>query len=226
MSEPRPTTAARVARAGALTAAIALTAGVVAASLAYTGSEGEAYSPLRHWVSELGELGVSSLGSTVTLGLIVGGLGFVAFMAGLAIDATDRLRWVYGPIGVVAGLAGALVGVFPMNDRPVHGLVALTFFNLGWIAVATASVPVAVGHDRRFPRWLAAAGALVVVTFLAFLYEVRVDPVVAGSALVAPTARPAFWLSPALEWAVIVAIVGWTVLAALSWRRAPAGQLA
>ncbi|HEY3336466.1 MAG TPA: DUF998 domain-containing protein [Candidatus Limnocylindrales bacterium] len=224
MSVPRPTRAARVARAAALTGALALTVGSVVAALAYGGAASEPYSPLNHWVSELGELGVSSFGWAFNLGLIAGGLGFVVLMAGLAIDATDRLRWVYGPIGVVAGLAGALVGVFPMNNREVHGLVALTFFNLGWIAVATASVPVAVGHDRRFPRVLAGAGAVAVVAFLAFLYEVRVDPVVVDSALGAPVARPAFWLSPALEWAVIVAIIGWTVLAALSWRRTPAGE--
>lgn len=224
MSDPRATNAARAARAGALTGALALTVGSVAAALAYTGAAGEPYSPLNHWVSELGELGVSSLAWAFNLGLVVGGLGFVVFMAGLAIDATDRLRWVYGPVGVAAGIAGALVGVFPMNTREVHGLVAFTFFNLGWIAVATASVPVAVGHDRRFPRWLAAAGAVAVVAFLAFLYEVRVDPVVAESALGAPVARPALWLSPALEWAVIVAIVGWTVLAALTWRRTPVGE--
>ncbi len=224
MSDPRSTPAARIARAGALVGALAMTLGSSAAALAYTGNAGEPYSPLSHWVSELGELGVSSVAWAFNLGLVVGGLGFVVFMAGLAIDATDRLRWVYGPVGIVAGIAGALVGVFPMNNRDVHGLVAFTFFNLGWIAVATASVPVAVGHDRRFPRWLAAAGAVTVVAFLAFLYEVRVDPVVAASALDAPVARPAFWPAPALEWAVIVAIIGWTVLAALSWRRTPAGE--
>jgi hypothetical membrane protein len=224
VSDPRSTTAARVARAGALTGALAITVGSVVAAIGYTGTESESYSPLNHWVSELGEIGVSQLAWAFNLGLVVGGLGFVVFMAGLAIDATDKLRWVYGPIGVVAGIAGALVGVFPMNNREVHGLVAFTFFNLGWIAVATASVPVAVGHDRRFPRWLAAAGAVAVVAFLAFLYGVRVDTAVAVSALGAPAERPAFWLSPTLEWAVIVAIIGWTVLAALSWRRGPVGD--
>jgi hypothetical membrane protein len=196
-----------------------MTAASVAAAMAYTGTEGEPYSPLNHWVSELGELGVSELAVVFNVGLVAGGLGFAAFMAGLALDARDRLRWVYGPIGVIAGIAGALVGVFPMNLREIHGLVALTFFNLGWIAVATASVPLVVGHDRRFPRWLALLGGLAIVAFLAFLYEFRVDPIVLQSALGAPVERPDVWLATVLEWAVIVAIIGWTVVAAALWHR-------
>lgn len=216
MSNPA---AARAARAAAFTGAALMTAGSVAAALAYTGEDGQAYSPFNHWVSELGELGVSELAMAFNVGLIAGGLGFAAFMAGLALDARDRLRWVYGPIGVIAGIAGALVGVFPMNIREIHGLVALTFFNLGWIAVATASVPLLVGHDRRFPRWLALVGGAAIVAFLAFLYEFRVDPLVLETALGSPVERPDFWLATTLEWAVIVAIIGWTVVAAALWHR-------
>ena len=57
-------------------------------------------------------------------------------MIGLAATRTGRLRYLYGALGAVAGLAGAGVGVFPMNELGTHALVALTFFNLGWIVVA------------------------------------------------------------------------------------------
>lgn len=210
---------ATAARRAALAGAAALTAGAVAAALLYTGTEGERYSPLTHFVSELGELGVSSAALLFNLGLVAGGIGFAVFMTGLALTARDRLRWVYGPIGVIAGVAGALVGVFPMNNRELHGLVALTFFNLGWIAVMTASIPVIVGHDRRFPRWLPIAGGATVAAFLWFLREFGNDPLIRESRLGTPVTRPEFWLVTTLEWAVIVGIMGWTVLAALTWHR-------
>ncbi len=210
--------------AGGIVGSLALLAGSVVAAIAYTGTQGERYNPLNHFVSELGERGVSALGGAFNVGLILGGLGFVVFMVGLAITGTDRLRYVYAPVGVVAGVAGTLVGVFPMDEAAIHGFVALAFFNLGWIAVALASVPVAVGHDRRFPRWLAAVGALTVVAFLAFLYEFRVDPRIADTSLGSPAARPDVWLLTALEWAVIVGILGWTFLAAVTWRRSTRGH--
>ena len=211
---------ARLPIAAALTGSTVITVASIVAGLAYTGRAGEAYSPLDHWVSELGEVGVSSLALVFNAGLVVGGLCFALFMLGLASSRTGTLRHAYGVIGAIAGVAGCLVGVFPMNQLGAHRLAALSFFDLGWIAVALASIDFVRRPDPRSPRWLAIVGAATVIAFLAFLGALGADPLVAAGALDVPAERPAVWSVTMLEWAVIAGIVAWTFLAAAAWWRA------
>jgi hypothetical membrane protein len=192
----------------------------VVTAVAYHGKDGETYSPFNHWVSELGQIGVSSLSTVFNAGLVIGGLLFAYFMVGLAATRTSRLRHAYGVIGLIAGLAGAGVGIFPMNHIGVHAIVALTFFNLGWIAVGLASIDIARRPEPRFPRWLAIIGALTVVAFVAFLVSLQTEGVLDEAGLAAPEVRRAFWIVPTLEWSLIVGIIAWVFLTAWTWRRA------
>jgi hypothetical membrane protein len=211
----------RIGTTAAFLGIVAIAIGSVAAALAYAGSRGEPYSPLNHWVSELGELGVSTLALVFNLGLVVGGLGYAVFMALLAASSRGRARWAWGAIGVIAGVAGLLVGVFPMNDIAPHALAALTFFNLGWIAVGLATLDLLRRRDPRFPGWLGMVALVTVLAFVAFLVSLQVDPYLAEEQLGAPPARPDLWAAPALEWLVILGILAWTGLVAWCWRRAP-----
>lgn len=199
-----------------------LAAASIVTAVAYRGSAGESYSPLNHWVSELGQIGVSSLSTVFNTGLVVGGVLFAFFMLGLAGSARGRLRHVYGAVGLLAGIAGAGVGIFPMNHIGVHALVALAFFNLGWIAVGLASIDFVRNPDVRFPRWLAVLGAATVVAFIAFLVSLKTEGLLDDAGLSAPAVRRAFWIVPTLEWATIVGIVAWVFLTAWTWRRASA----
>jgi hypothetical membrane protein len=191
--------------------------GSIITAIAYTGSKSEPYSPLNHWVSELGQTGISELAGLFNISLIVGGVLFAVFMVGLAAVRTGWLRFVFGAIGVVAGIAGAFVGVYPMNNLDVHGIVALTFFNLGWIAVGLASIDFLRNRDPRFPWWLAVIGGLTVVTFLAFLAVLA--PLLSGDGLAAPDVRPDIWIVAILEWGVLIGILGWVFLTGLTWLR-------
>jgi hypothetical membrane protein len=191
--------------------------GSIISAVAYVGSKGEPYSPLNHWVSELGQTGVSELAGLFNLSLIVGGALFAIFMVGLAAVRTGWLRFLYGAIGVAAGIAGAFVGVYPMNNLDLHGIAALTFFNLGWIAVGLASIDFLRNRDPRFPWWLAVIGGLTVVAFLGFLYVLA--PLLSGDGLAAPDVRPDIWIVPILEWAVLIGILAWVFLTGLTWLR-------
>ena len=222
---------ARIPQALALVGEGAITVGSVAAALLYTGTQGEPYSPLNHWVSELGQVSVSQGAWLFNLGLIVAGLCFVAFIVGLAAAVPGRLRFAWAAVGVIAGIGGALVGVFPMDQLAIHSVVALTFFFLSPVTVALASIDLWRLRDARFPRWHSVIGAVVVVIVVAFLFVTFTDPTTSTSnVLAAPETRPAFWLAPTLEWAVIVGVMAWTLLVALAWiradRRAAAGVAA
>ena len=201
-------------------AAIALGSGWAAA--AYTGQAGEPYSPLNHWISELGQLGVSSQAAVFNAALIVGGAGFVVFVAGLAWTSPSRLAWAFGPVGAAAGIGGLLVGVFPMNDADQHVIAASVFFNLGWIFIALASLAFVRHRERRHPAWLAPVGAASVVAFIAFLASLQTDAFsrqrMASSGPI--TDRPEVWIAPILEWATLLSIMVWVLLASIAWWRA------
>jgi hypothetical membrane protein len=211
---------ARVAAWAGLVGVAAITGSSVVAALAYSGTSGEPFSPLNHWVSELGEVGVSELAWVFNVGLMVGGTCFVVFMLGLAATRTGWLRFGYGLIGAVTGVAGSLVGVFPMNVIGAHQLAAFAFFNLGWIAVGIASVDFVRRPEARFPRWLAVLGVLTVAAFIAFMQSLRTDPSFGEDVLAAPIDRPGIWMVTALEWAVIIGILAWTLAASVTWLRA------
>lgn len=190
----------------------------------YVGTQGQRYSPLNHWVSELGQVGVSELAGVFNLSLIIGGLCFALFMAGLAWSRDSRLAWLYGGLGIIAGVAGMFVGVFPMNQLDLHGIAALSFFMLGWISVAIASVDIYRTPEPRLPRWLAYIGAFTVAAFIGFLAVLL--PLLGGEGLGAPTVRPSFWIVPVLEWAVIGGLLAWVLLASITWLRALRGDQA
>ncbi len=216
-------TAAQRTRLGAsagVLGVITVSVASVIAALAYTGSSGEGYSTLNHWISELGEPGVSGLATVFNLGVVVGGAAFAVFMALLAASSAGRARCLWGPVGVGAGTAGLLVGVFPMTSGPAHALAAMAFFGLGGLAVGTATVDLLRRGDRRFPRWLGAVAALTIIALAGFLASLGIDPVVADEGLGAPPVRPDIWPVPILEWAAFGGILAWTALAAWSWGRA------
>lgn len=202
---------ATAAPVAGLVGSLAITGASVMSALAYTGTEGEAYSPLNHWVSELGELDVSSLAAVFNVGLMIGGACLAIFMLGLAASRSGRLRFLYGPIGAMSGIAGIFVGVAPMNYVGAHTIAAQTFFNLGWIAVGLASIDFLRHPEVRFPRWLSALGGLTVMAFVSFLILYYQPDTTTG--------HPPFRLVVTLEWLVLAGIVAWVFVASWRWLR-------
>lgn len=180
----------------------------------YIGTQNERFSPLNHWVSELGEIGVSRLALVFNIGLFVGGLALALFFVALGRLRRSRLASVYVIVGVVAGVSGALVGVFPMNNRSIHIVVALGFFVLGWVAVGLASLDIWRRPEPRFSRWLPALGALTVAVFLLFL-SVYIPYLYTGTG----SDRPDVSVATVLEWLVLIGIMGWVLVASATWWR-------
>jgi hypothetical membrane protein len=209
----------RLAACAGIVGGSVIAVGSVATAAVYRGADGQRYSPMNHFVSELGELAHSERARTFNVSLIAGGVCFAVFMSGLAASRPGWLRIAAGGVGVVAGVAGSFVGVFPMDDIGRHTRAAMTFFNLGWIAVGLASLDFVVRPDRRFPRPLAVLGLATVAAFIGFLREVRVSTTPDG-VLDAADVRPGVWALPTLEWLTIIGIVGWVTLVGAAWLRA------
>jgi hypothetical protein len=144
---------------------------------------------------------------------MIAGPCFIVFMVGLALSRTGGIRYGYGILGGIAGLAGFFVGVFPMNEPALHVIVAGTFFGLSWIAIGLASLDFLLDREPRFPWWLAILGGVTVAASVAFLL------VLAGSGLDTPTPRPGFLVVTTLEWLVVLSVIAWVLATSITWLR-------
>lgn len=104
---------------------------IIVSSWLYRGRQGERYSILNHFISELGELGVSRAAKLFNAGLILGGILLIPYMIGLGMHMGSLLGWIGAVMGLLACLGVAGVGIYPMNDLPPHGRAAQTYFRSG-----------------------------------------------------------------------------------------------
>ena len=180
------------------------------ASLAYTGRIGERYSFVNHFISELGETGVSEWAVVFNVSLVIGGVCIVGFMLCAARLFNDRFGLAFGLIGLVTGISGSLVGIFPMNNLDAHILVAMGFFRTALLVSAMFAVYVIASKQDTFSLWTSIpAASISVITFI-FLF--LLEPVGSGgNPLVLTVERPAFWLNALLEWGIFFAIMIWVL---------------
>ena len=101
----------------------------------YTGRAGEKNSIWNHFVSELGEVGVSLGAKVFNGGLIAAGALFIPFALGLGFS----IQYLWDEFGMIAGIGTAvwllLIGVFPINNLKPHIIAALSFFDGGLVTI-------------------------------------------------------------------------------------------
>lgn len=198
-----------------LAGAIVMCLCIVVSAAVYTGKRGERYSPWNHFISELGEQGVSKAAAVFNIGLILGGMLFVPFVIGLACTINNTWAFMAGLMGAWAGVSVLLVGVFPMNNLTPHIRAAMSYFRSGLLAVLLFSLAIFLQPADARPVPLAANlfGLLAVITYSLFLIYPRLHPRQEGAPnILDPESmpqRPAFWLLAALEWAVFLSTILW-----------------
>jgi|PersoiStandDraft_1058852.scaffolds.fasta_scaffold09073_4 hypothetical membrane protein len=186
-----------------------LLVGILATVIPYRGYAGEAYSPLSHFISELGEVAASRLAWLFNLSLVIGGIGLGVFLLLLAGRLAGRYRMALTVVGLLAGASGTLVGVFPMDYHLTHRVVSDVFFVTGWLVAGIFSLRLLTAPSSGFPRWLVAPGTVVASVFLAFIAVYSTyDPVDADARILN---RPDIWTVPMLEWASLLSLLAWFV---------------
>jgi len=183
--------------------------GAIATAIPYAGYAGEGYSPVNHFISELGERPQSQLAVVFNAGVVIGGIGLGLFLAIVSRHLTGRYRPALLLAGSVAGTSGTLVGLFPMDTHAAHRLASDVFFLSGWIVAAIFSLWLATGRRRGIPRLLLAPGILCVAVSLIFIgvYSTY-HPIDPNANIVA---RSAMWTVPLLEWASLLSLLLWFV---------------
>ena len=134
-----------------------------------------------HWQVQmsLSRLGVDT-GSSGILTFTLLGLGIILLALGLALDRAfaslrsagrldSRAEWLLTAGFVVAGVAMAVTGVFP-----IHGRASTTIHNLAGFTIPIALMSTMIGArlawgslGRPFDRWSAVIGPSVIVLFAA-----------------------------------------------------------
>lgn len=192
-------------------------------ALAYRGRDGERYSVRNHYISELGEVGVSRLAWLFNIGMIIGGIFFVLMMLGLGLRLGSAWGIAAMISGSIAGIFCALVGVFPMDNIKPHSFVAMSYFRMGLLTVTLFTITIFVqpAANRAIPLYVNIFGILALISYAVFL-------VVIGRAVrknkqevdVLDTAetktRPKFWLLPFLEWIIFFSTLLWFLVLASS----------
>jgi len=186
--------------------------GSLLAAIPYRGYAGETYSPLNHFISELGEIAASRFAWAYNLGIVVGGAGLGFFLLMVSRTMSGRFRVAFGLVSVIAGVAGILCGVFPMDYLSTHRLVSAAFFLTGWLVAGTFSMWLVARRPASYPSWLAVGGAAVIAVFLAFIAAYATYQPADPNAHI--LVRSDVWTVPLLEWASLLSLLAW--LACLS----------
>ena len=182
---------------------------VLIAASSYVGKQNETYSFLNHFISELGEKGVSPLANIFNGGLIVGGACISFFMLGLAMHIGNSWGLILGAIGLVTGVSATLVGVFPMNQLEIHTLIANTFFYGGLLVALGYTLYVLFSPEPRLPKITALTGGLTMLAFAAFVWFLPAPLEDGQNIHEILKNRPEVWTLPILEWVVFLCVMIW-----------------
>lgn len=208
------------ALAGLLGPAV-LTTGCIVTALSCHGGKGEAYSPLNHFVSELGLVGVSELAGVFNGCQTIGGLIIAISMVGLGRHFQTGLAHVAAVLGMVSGMLCGLLGQIPMNDLVPHLAAAFSFFFSGLLGVGLFCLVIARDAKDKLPKWLLLPGLIAFASFAAFMaYPLIARETPAEIIRLYRTARPGIWAIAILEWLVFITVMIWIVLVSVClWAR-------
>ncbi|TFG33219.1 DUF998 domain-containing protein [Candidatus Thorarchaeota archaeon] len=183
---------------------------ILVPQLFYTGTLGEPFSMFNHYVSELGELGVSEFAMMFNIGLMLAGIFFIPFMFGLGLYLENILGKIAAVIGAFSSLSIYLVGIYPMNNATMHGITAISFFLSGLVMTVLWALAILMQRNVKIPKIFSLGGFINTAIFALFLY----GPWESLGAI-----RPVFSMRVTLEWAIYFAIVSYMfILALYVWR--------
>jgi hypothetical membrane protein len=182
--------------------------------LFFTGFNGEQYSPLNHFVSELGWIGFSELANLFNICLFIGGILFIPFIFYLNTQISHNLWRIGSMFGFLSAIGCCLVGIFPMNSEVLfeHALFAAIFFIGSATMMVMLSISMVRAKKSNFPKFFALSG--LIIAFLNILLVVidSTEPIFNMIEFnvedyLGISIRPDFWLIAFIEWLIVLSIL-------------------
>ncbi len=193
--------------------------GVILPMVVYRGREGEKYSVLNHFISELGERGVSRWAWIFNLYMIVCGLGLVLATISLGLGLPGFWAKLGLLFGVVTGLGQMMVGVFPMDNIKPHSTAAVTFFRGGLLMALAFSLAILFPsrNEEIIPRIYSLVGLVPITAFTYFLGLVwSMRDHVSETFSTEGVQHPRISKITISEWAVFFSIILWALVLSLA----------
>jgi len=190
--------------------------GAVIAGIVYRGKEGESFSMLNHFISELGEVGVSRLAWVFNLGLMISGISLILGSISLGLVLPGILAKLGMAAGIISSVGLFFVGVFPMSKIKPHTTAAMTFFRGGLMMVIFYTLAIAFQTEGEgvLPKAYSLAGLPAILSFGGFLLMTRkaVNQEQTENPLsTEDVKRPRIWPIAIVEWFIFITIVLWFV---------------
>ena len=186
---------------------------ILGSMIPYVGTYGEPFSIFNHFVSELGELGVSEIAILFNSGMILAGITYIPFMIGFGIYLENVVGKIAGAVGVFSSVSIILVGFIPMNYTMEHYTVAMSFFFSGIIMVVLWAIAILIQKTGKIPKYMSVGGAFNFIIFALFLFG-------DWGSFPDTSVRPDFHMITTLEWGIYFAIIGYLLLISLvTWNR-------
>jgi hypothetical membrane protein len=194
--------------------------GALISAITYRGKLGETYSPLNHFISELGEVGVAQLAWAFNLGLMVSGVSLILGSTSLGLILPGLLAKIGMAAGIISSIGLFFVGVFPMSNMKPHFFTALTYFRAGLLMMIIFNLAIALQpvSGQVLPRVYSLAGLPTILSFAGFLFimhRVRQQDNSHNPLSAEGMERPRIWPIAIIEWSIFVTIVIWFLLIAI-----------
>jgi len=173
-------------------------------------SNGESYSFLNQFISELGQTGISTSATVFNTGLKIGGAFLALFMLGLGLYLKSKFTYFTAAIGALSMIGAILVGVFPMNiNFNIHSKVALLFFRGGLITILLFTLYVIFSKQNKLPKLIIIPGIVTILAVISFLcLHSLLNP--QHTPILGPLInRPVFYPQSFLEWIVFFSMFLW-----------------
>ena len=191
-------------------------AGSIFASSIYRGKAGEPYSVRNHFISELGEIGVSKAAAAFNYPMKISGFLFLPFMIGLGFQLNSVWGFIAMGLGIIAVVSSSFVGVFSMDRLTPHRIAAMTYFRSGLLTILFFTIAIFAQKpgSQVVPLFINVFGLLAILAYSSFLVIVgkKMDKNENPNYILDPQAmpeRPYFWRSAFLEWMVFFTTILW-----------------
>ena len=183
--------------------------GCIIPSFVYRGRSNKRFSPLNHYISELGERQVSRFATVFNISLVIAGIFFTFFMVEFGKYFGTFMAFVAAAAGVYSSLSCSLVGFFPMNNINMHMLTSMSFFYGGLVTIVLFGITASLDGEGKLPGAFIIFAAFVALVFSAFLLLPRIVGKKGYMLDPGGKERPSVWLMPIMEWLVLLGILGW-----------------
>ncbi len=193
--------------------------GVILPGIVYRGKDGERYSFLNHFISELGERGISRWAWIFNSGMIISGFCVIFAAISLGLGLTGFLAKLGIIFGVVTGIGLMMVGIFPMDNIKPHTKAAIIFFRGGLLMVLFYSLAILFPsqNEALISRFYGLIGLIPVAAFASFLGLMwnmgdKVDQPLSTE----DVKRPRVWKFAISEWMVYFSVIVWIFVLSLA----------